>query len=141
MPPGRILGVAPGLPTTDMARTVEQYRRLGFAIGAPGSDSEADADFAITERDGIELHLALKEDHDPARTATWIYLRVDDADRMAAEFAATGVRSASRPTTPTTRCASWPTSTRTATSCSSALIGRTPSRRRRAWRPGTGIWR
>jgi hypothetical protein len=46
-----------------MARTVEHY-------GRPGSDSIAEACFAIAGRDGIELHFALKEDHDPARTAT-----------------------------------------------------------------------
>jgi uncharacterized protein len=73
-----------------MARTVEHYRRLGFAFAAPGSPSVAGADFAIATRDGIELHFALKRDHDPARTATWVYIGVDDADVLAAEFAAAG---------------------------------------------------
>jgi uncharacterized protein len=91
VPLGRILSVAPGLPTTDMARTVEHYRRLGFTFTAPGSDSVAGADFAIAERDGIELHFAVNRDHDPAHTATWIYFGVEDADRIAAEFAAAGV--------------------------------------------------
>ncbi len=91
VPMGRVLSVAPGLPTTDMARTVEHYRRLGFVFHASGSDSVAEATFAIAERDGIELHFAVKGDHDPARTAMWVYLGVEDADSMAAEFAATGV--------------------------------------------------
>jgi uncharacterized protein len=91
VPLGRILSVAPGLPTTDMARTVEHYRRLGFTFTAPGSDPVANAGFAIAERDGIELHFAVNQDHDPAHTATWIYLGVEDADRIAAEFAAAGV--------------------------------------------------
>jgi uncharacterized protein len=73
-----------------MARTVEHYRRLGFAFAAPGSPSIAGADFAIATRDGIELHFALKRDHDPARTATWVYIGVDNADELAAEFAAAG---------------------------------------------------
>jgi uncharacterized protein len=91
VPLGRIRSVAPGLPTTDMARTVEHYRRLGFTFAAPGSDSVDDAGFAIGERDGIELHFALKRDHDPGRTAMWVYLGVEDADQIAAEFAAAGV--------------------------------------------------
>lgn len=89
--PGHIQSVAPGLPTTDMARTVEHYSRLGFTFSAPGSDSVVGARFAIAERDGVQLHFAVKQDHDPTRTATWIYLGVDDADRIAAEFAAAGV--------------------------------------------------
>ncbi len=78
------------MPTTDMARTGEHYRRLGFTFAAAGWSSIADADFAIATRDGIELHFALKPDHDPARTATWVYIGVDDADELAAEFEAAG---------------------------------------------------
>ncbi|HEY0716883.1 MAG TPA: VOC family protein [Streptosporangiaceae bacterium] len=89
-PAGQVLGVAPGLPTTDMDRTVEHYGRLGFTFSAFGSASADGAGFTIAERDGIELHFALKPDHDPARTTTWIYLYVDDADQIAAEFTAAG---------------------------------------------------
>ncbi|HTU75066.1 MAG TPA: ankyrin repeat domain-containing protein [Trebonia sp.] len=88
VPAGRILAVAPGLPCTDMARTVEHYERLGFTFGFPGASSPSEADFAIAQRDGIELHFVVKPDHDPARTATWVYLRVEDADELAAELAA-----------------------------------------------------
>jgi ankyrin repeat protein len=73
-----------------MARTVEHYQRLGFTFGVPGSLSLAEADFTIAERDGISLHFALKPDHDPARTATWVYIGVEDADVMSAEFEAAG---------------------------------------------------
>jgi predicted enzyme related to lactoylglutathione lyase len=90
IPLGRLLRVAPGLPTTDMARTVEHYARLGFRFSAPGAAPVADAEFAIAERDGIGLHFALKPDHDPARTATWVYIGVEDADQLAAEFRAAG---------------------------------------------------
>jgi uncharacterized protein len=90
VPTGRCLSVAPGMPTTDMARTVEHYRRLGFTFGAPGSASLAGAEFTIAERDGIALHFALKKDHDPARTATWVYIGVEDADAMNEEFIAAG---------------------------------------------------
>jgi predicted enzyme related to lactoylglutathione lyase len=90
VPAGRCLTVAPGVPTTDMGRTVEHYRRLGFTFYAAGSPSPSEAGFAIAKRDGVELHFVVKQDHDPARTATWVYIRVDDADAMKEELAAAG---------------------------------------------------
>lgn len=91
IPLGRLLSVAPGIPTTDLARTVEHYQRLGFTFSAPGSAAPpAEADFAIAERDGVALHFALKPDHDPSRTATWVYISVEDADELSAEFDASG---------------------------------------------------
>jgi predicted enzyme related to lactoylglutathione lyase len=90
VPAGRCLSVAPGMPSTDIARTVEHYRRLGFAFSAPGSSSLDGAEFVIGQRDGIELHFALKPEHDPAQTATWVYIGVEDADAMSEEFAAAG---------------------------------------------------
>ena len=87
IPVGRLLSVAPGIPTTDMARTVDHYQRLGFRFSAPGSAAPpAGASFAIGERDGVELHFSLKPDHDPSRTATWVYISVEDADELSAEF-------------------------------------------------------
>jgi hypothetical protein len=91
VPLGRLLSVAPGMPTTDMARTVEHYGRLGFTFSAPGSPSLDGAGFAIGERDGIALHFALKPEHDPATTATWVFIGVEDADEMGAELAAAGM--------------------------------------------------
>ena len=85
VPLGRLQRVAPGLPCTDLRRTVEHYQRLGFHFGT------VDGDFAIAERDGVELHFVVKPDHDPQRTANWIYVRVDDADVLAAEFRASGL--------------------------------------------------
>jgi Glyoxalase/Bleomycin resistance protein/Dioxygenase superfamily len=84
----------PGLPTTHMARTVEHYRRLGFTFkedGAPlTGEAAAGAGFAIAERDGVEFHFAVKPDHDPARTVMWVYVKVEDADELSAEFDAAG---------------------------------------------------
>lgn len=92
VPLGRLLSAAPGIPTTDMARTIGHYRRLGFTFSAPGTDGPppAGADFAIGSRDGVELHFARKPDHDPGRTATWVYVRVEDADELSAELDAAG---------------------------------------------------
>src|ERR1700733_4777326 len=91
IPLGRLVSVAPGIPTTDMARTVEHYQRLGFTFSAPGSAAPpAEVGFAIGERDGVSLHFALKPDHDPSRTATWVYISVEDTDELSAEFDASG---------------------------------------------------
>ena len=91
IPLGRLFSAAPGIPTTDLARTVEHYQRLGFTFSVPGSAAPpAQASFAIGERDGVQLHFALKPDHDPSRTATWIYISVEDADELSAEFDASG---------------------------------------------------
>jgi uncharacterized protein len=92
VPLGRLFSVAPGIPTTDMARTIEHYQRLGFTFATSDSGvPPAEAGFAIGERDGVQLHFALKPDHDPSRTATWIYISVEDADELSAEFDASGI--------------------------------------------------
>jgi uncharacterized protein len=91
VPLGRLFSVSPGIPTTDMARTVDHYQRLGFSFSVPGSAAAPDGvSFAIAEREGVSLHFALKPDHDPSRTATWVYISVEDADELSAEFDASG---------------------------------------------------
>jgi predicted enzyme related to lactoylglutathione lyase len=91
IPLGRLRSVAPGLPTRDMARTVDAYERLGFRFGVPGGADPSGAGFAIAERDGVALQFALKHDHDPSTRATWIYVAVDDCDELARELEAAGV--------------------------------------------------
>jgi ankyrin repeat protein/predicted enzyme related to lactoylglutathione lyase len=78
------------VPCTDIARTIRHYERLGFTFSATGGDSLAEADFAIAQRDEIELHFVVKKDHDPARTAAWVYIGVEDAEAMHAELDAAG---------------------------------------------------
>lgn len=84
VPLGRLVTVAPGLPTADMTRTVEHYQRLGFHFPVRGEE------FSIARRDDVELRFALRPEHDPARTAAWIHVTVEDADVLAAEFRAAG---------------------------------------------------
>jgi hypothetical protein len=79
------LRAAPGMPSRNIKRTIEHYARLGF------SATRTTDEFAILELDGIELHFALKPDHDPARTATWIYIRVKDVDAFYRDMKAVGV--------------------------------------------------
>ena len=69
-----------------MARTIEVYARMGFA-----ARTYEGGEFAILTRDGVELHFSLSADHDPKRTAAWIYVRVDDVDTLYRELKAAGV--------------------------------------------------
>lgn len=85
-PSRAVLGfVAPLLPVADMARAVAVYTALGFQVDQPTPD------YARAVRDGISLHLALNEDHDPGVGAACVYVGVDDPDVLAAEWAAAGV--------------------------------------------------
>lgn len=68
IPLGRILSVAPVLATTDIARTVAHYRRLGFVSAPLGPDSVDNPGSVIAERDGIGLHFVLRPDHDHPMT-------------------------------------------------------------------------
>jgi hypothetical protein len=74
-----------------MRRTFEHYGRLGFTV------AKNDEGFAILKRDDIELHFALKPDHDPARTATWVYIRVEDVDTLYEELKSAGVQDLREP--------------------------------------------
>lgn len=82
---GRCRSVAPIMPTTDIARTQAHYERLGFAINRYNDE------FIMTKRDDIELFFSLSPDHDPKRTAACIYVRVNDADALHAEWQAAGI--------------------------------------------------
>src|SRR5580765_5238520 len=84
-PRTRWLSVAPGMPTTDMERTLRDYARMGFAARAYEG-----GEFAILTRDGVELHFSLRTDHDPRRTAACIYVRVEDVDAVHRELEAMG---------------------------------------------------
>ncbi|HEX4271689.1 MAG TPA: VOC family protein [Rhizomicrobium sp.] len=73
------------MPTTDVARTVAWYRAAGFAVEV------YDAGFVMTKRDDVELFLSLNPDHDPKRTASCVYVRVDDANALHAVWQAADV--------------------------------------------------
>lgn len=89
--------IAPVFVTTDLARALGHYRRLGFAVEAyDGAD-----DYGYACRDGIEIHLA-KVDHLDCRTTTsCAYLWVDDAEALHAEWAGAGVDGRLVPPSPT----------------------------------------
>jgi predicted enzyme related to lactoylglutathione lyase len=81
---GRCQSVCPILPTSDVGRAVKFYESLGFQVAVYG-------DFVMTKRDGIELFLSLRPDHDPKRTASCLFVRVDDANVLHAHWQTNGV--------------------------------------------------
>lgn len=60
--PSRITSFAPQFLVDDLARSMEYYRRIGFAFGEPW-----DGFYAIGARDGLELHLKEAPKNDAAR--------------------------------------------------------------------------
>jgi predicted enzyme related to lactoylglutathione lyase len=76
--------VAPILPTSDMAAMRLHYERLGFAVRLHRED------YATASRDGINLHFRLASDGEPVLPGV-LYLGVDDADALHAEWVAAGV--------------------------------------------------
>ena len=81
---GRCQSVCPIMTTTDVRRTVKFYETLGFSV-------EVYNDFVMTRRDNVELFLSLNPDHDPKRTASCVFVRVDDANALHACWQTAGV--------------------------------------------------
>jgi catechol 2,3-dioxygenase-like lactoylglutathione lyase family enzyme len=79
--------IAPILPVRELEVALDRYRRLGFEAHAyTGPDR-----YGFADRDGISLHLSESPGHDPLTTSSMVYLYVDDADAVHAEWAAAGV--------------------------------------------------
>lgn len=86
-------GFSPCFPVTDMRVALEHYERLGFAV-MPYAEGTA---WAWARFGPAELHLYLKQDHDPARTAAAADLFVEDCDALARQWSAAGVPGTSDP--------------------------------------------
>jgi uncharacterized glyoxalase superfamily protein PhnB len=74
--------IAPILPVRDVAAALAHYASLGFSV-TPYEDG---LDYAFAERDDVHLHFGRIPDHDPERTAMSIYIYVDDAEALYAEW-------------------------------------------------------
>ncbi|OLL99389.1 bleomycin resistance protein [Pseudonocardia sp. Ae406_Ps2] len=74
--------VAPVFATTDLDRWLDHYRALGFTV------ERYDDGYGFAALGGVELHVSVLPDHDPARTAGCAYLHVDDADALHARWSA-----------------------------------------------------
>ena len=97
MPRTTMRRIAPVFVTTDLARALDHYRRLGFTVEAyDGADY-----YGYACRDGIEFHIAKVEAIDRRTTTSCAYLWVDDADELYAEWAAVGVEGRIQPPNPT----------------------------------------
>src|SRR5262249_30161607 len=84
-PRRRVIFVEPIFTVADVARAEAHYRRLGFET------EEHDATYAFARRDNASLHLALHDGAVGAVRPAQIYLHVDDADALAADWRAAGV--------------------------------------------------
>jgi len=83
----RLRRVAPVFVTTDLARALAHYERLGFVVKAYD-----DGDYyGYACRDGIEIHFAKVDRVDYATTTSCAYLWVDDAAALHNEWASTRV--------------------------------------------------
>jgi len=75
---------APVFITTDLARALAHYERLGFTVQAyDGGDS-----YGYACRDGLEIHLAKVPRIDQSPNSCCMYLWVDDATTLHREWAA-----------------------------------------------------
>jgi hypothetical protein len=83
--PTTLVGAASVLPVTDVSRSIGHYRALGFQV------VELTDEYAIARRDGVAFHLSLMPDLNPLKGAGCAYIYVDDADKLAREWADAGV--------------------------------------------------
>ena len=83
-----LASVAPVLPVRDLHAALAHYRELGFEVRAYGGG----AAYGYALRGEVQLHLAQVEGLDPATSMSAAYLYVDDADVLAAEWGAPGIR-------------------------------------------------
>ena len=86
-------GFAPCFPVTDMRAALGHYEQLGFTV-MPYEDG---AKWAWVRFGNAEIHLFVKEDHDPARTAAAADLHVVDCEALERQWSATGAGGTSGP--------------------------------------------
>ncbi len=79
-----VTGIEPVFRVTDVGRAVDHYQRLGFRT------SYHDESYAFAHRDHLTIHLAHAGDAATAGGSV-LYLHVDDADQLAAEWRKAGV--------------------------------------------------
>ena len=83
----RLERIAPVLPVSSVAEALAGYAKLGFR--AQEYVAAAD-DYGFLDRDGVQLHVCRVDDLDPTTSTVAVYLYVDDADALLAEWRASG---------------------------------------------------
>ncbi|SPO01873.1 uncharacterized protein DNG_04546 [Cephalotrichum gorgonifer] len=76
----KLQSICPVFSTSDLDRWLDHYRTLGFDVDRYGDE------YGFARLDGIEIHVSVNPDHDPATTAGCAYVRVDDADALHARW-------------------------------------------------------
>ncbi len=76
--------VSPIVPVRDLDVALDRYRKLGFDARA----YEGPERYGFVDRGSVSIHLTEWAEHDPLRTAASVYLYVDDAEALYAEWAA-----------------------------------------------------
>jgi hypothetical protein len=84
--PTGVNGMAAVLPVRDLAAALEHYRRLGFTVSTYEGGG-----YGYAQRGSADLHLALVPDLAPRTTTSAVYLYVDDAEALYAEWRSAGV--------------------------------------------------
>jgi catechol 2,3-dioxygenase-like lactoylglutathione lyase family enzyme len=79
--------IAPVLPVRDVAAALDRFKALGFEV-LPYADGW---EYGFATRDGAQLHVALVSELDPSSSNVSVYLYVNDADALVAEWRAAGV--------------------------------------------------
>jgi hypothetical protein len=79
------LDIAPILPTTDMQGMQAHYERLGFEVHVHHGG------YATAARGGAKMHFHLSEHHNAATDGGAVYIAVEDADALHAEWKEAGV--------------------------------------------------
>jgi catechol 2,3-dioxygenase-like lactoylglutathione lyase family enzyme len=77
--------IAPIFAVRDVAESLAYYQRLGFATRAYEGGG-----YGFATRDSVEIHLGLLHQGDPWAIRGTAYLRVDDADELAAAWRGAG---------------------------------------------------
>ena len=91
--PGAISGFAPCFPVRDMRAALAHYKQLGFEV-MPYTEG---MNWAWARLGPAELHLFVKDDHDPDTTAAAADLQVENADELGRVLSGTGADGTSDP--------------------------------------------
>ncbi len=86
-------GFAPCFPVRDLRAALAHYEELGFTV-MPCAEGAA---WAWIRFGNADIHLYLKEDHDPTRTAAAADLSVVDCEALERQWSGTGVAGTSDP--------------------------------------------